>query len=130
MRGDGLHSQRPEHEWEHERGCRVAVVDDDAEPPAANRLGVECRQEITGIALAGLRVVDRPRVGGRCTSQLLPGVVLLDLLLQRRRELDSRLLEEANGDDLLVGRAEADVEAGVVVVLLQQMASHGARQHP
>ena len=54
--------------------------------------------------------------------------MLLDLLLHRRRELDPRLLEEADGDDLLVCGAEANVEAGVVVVLLQQMAPHGARQ--
>ena len=35
-------------------------------------------------------------------AELLAGEVLLDLLLQRRRQLDARALEEAHLDDLRV----------------------------
>jgi hypothetical protein len=64
-------------------------------------------------------------VGG--AAQLEPGEVLLDLLLHRRRELDARLLEEADLDDLGVRVADADVEAGVEALGLQQVAVHSRR---
>ena len=55
--------------------------------------------------------------------------VLLDLLLERRRDLDARLLEELDLHDFRIGLARADVEAGLVAFGLQKVARHCRRQH-
>ena len=54
--------------------------------------------------------------------------MLLDLLLQRRAQLQAQLLEEADLDHLRVGRADPDVEAGVVAVRLQEVPADSRRQ--
>ena len=54
--------------------------------------------------------------------------MLLDLLLHRARQLDPRVLEEADLDDLRVGVADADVEPRVEALGLQQVPVDGGRQ--
>ena len=92
------------------RGCRrIAVVDDDAELPPPDRRPVERLQEILRVALPRphgiVDVSDRRR--GR-PPQLAAGEVLLDLLLERRAELDTGLLEEADLHELRLGGVESD----------------------
>ena len=122
MRGHRLDAERPEDERHHVGGGRVAVVDDDPEAALADRLDVERREQVLRVALADAgRVVDRADAVDRGAAQLAAGEVLLDLLLQRRRQLDPRVLEELDPDHLGVGRADADVEARVVALRLQQV---------
>ena len=54
--------------------------------------------------------------------------VLLDLFLHLGGQLDPRLLAEADLDDLRVGDADADVEARVVALGLEQVAAHRRRE--
>src|SRR5207248_6936377 len=87
------------------------------------------REQIMRVALAHAGGVgDRADLVVGDTAQLLARVVLLDLLLHRRRELDAGLLEEADVDDLGVDRARADVEAELVAVRLQEVAADGGRE--
>ena len=67
VRRDRLDAERPQDERQHERGRRVAVVDDDAELPRADRLDVERRQQVLRVALPGPRP-DIPR----CRSRTRP----------------------------------------------------------
>ena len=63
------------------------------------------------------------------TSKLEAREVLLDLLLHRGGQLDARILEEADLDDLRIGVADADMEAGVEALSLQQVPVDGRGQH-
>ena len=60
---DRLDVQRTEDDREHERGRRVAVVDDDPVRPAADRLLVERLEQVLRVALAGahrvVHIADR-----------------------------------------------------------------------
>ena len=54
--------------------------------------------------------------------------VLLDLLLQSRCERDPGLLVEPDVQRLRIGVADANVEAGIVALRLEQMAADGGGQ--
>ena len=105
VRAHRLDPERAEQERQHERGRRAAVVDHEAEAPPANGVHVECREQVLGVALPHARRVgdaaDRPE---RRPAQLVAREVLLHLLLHLRRQLDSRLLAEADLDDLRVAQ--------------------------
>ncbi len=130
MRRDGLDAERAEDEREDERRRRVAVVDDDPELALADRVLVEGLEQLLRIDLARPhRIVDVADAVACRTPELAAVEVLLDLLLELGRQLDARLLVEADRDHLGVDRGEADVEAGRVVVRLQQVPPDRARKH-
>jgi len=85
MGRDRLDAERAEYERQHVAAGRVAVVDDDPEPTRVDRVDVQVGEKIACVALpcAG-GVADRRHVAERHAAQLLPGVVLLDLLLEAR----------------------------------------------
>ena len=130
MRADRLDAERPEHERQHVRRGRVAVVDDYPEVALADRVGVESPNEILRVRLAHARrvgdVADRVVRGA---AELEAREVLLDLLLHRRGQLDPRLLEEADLDHFGIRVVDADVEAGVEALRLQQVPVDGGRKH-
>ena len=130
VRGDDLHAERSEHERQNVGGAGPAVVDDDAEAARTHALDVDRRQEIGGVRLVhsgGIR--DAADLGRRDAPQLAAREVLLHLFLHRRAHLDARRLEELDADDLGVGCADADVEAGVVAFRLHEVARDGGRAH-
>ena len=55
--------------------------------------------------------------------------MLLHLLLHRGGELDARVLEEIDLDNLWIGVADPDVEACVEALRLQQVPVDGGGQH-
>src|ERR687888_1643170 len=122
MRRDRLDADGAEQERQDEGSGREPVVDDDPEPTLPNRLYIEGLEQILCVPLthAG-RIRNRADLSVRHAPELLTREVLLDLLLQRRRDLDARLLEEADLHHLGIGRARTDVETGVVAVRLQQV---------
>ena len=61
VRRHRLDAERPEHERQHERGRRVAVVDDDPEAARADRLDVERGEQVLGVALPHAGRVARSR---------------------------------------------------------------------
>src|SRR5881392_2327036 len=130
VRADRLDADRAEDERQHERGRGVAVVDDDPEAARLDGPPVQRREQVLGVALA-----DPCRIGHaadgveRGTSQLVAREVLLDLLLEPGGELNSRLLVEADLEHLGIGVADADVEARVVAVGLQQVPADRRREH-
>ena len=65
----------------------------------------------------------------RGAAELEAREVLLDLLLHRRGQLDPRLLEEADLDHFGIRVVDADVEAGVEALRLQQVPVDGGRKH-
>ena len=131
MRGHGLDTEWPEQERQDERRSREAVVDDEPEAPRADRLDVEAVEQVLRVGLAHpRRIADRADVAEADAAELAAREVLLDLLLERRRELDARLLEELDLHDFRIGLARADVEAGLVALGLQQVARDRRRQHP
>ena len=63
VRRDCFDAQRPQHERQHERRGRIAVVDDDPEPTPSDRLAIQVGEQVVGIALACAgRVADRTDV--------------------------------------------------------------------
>src|SRR4051812_13620543 len=122
MRADRLDPERPEDERQDVRAGRIAVVDDDPEATVADRLAVERREQVLRVGLTNPSgIADAADGVVRRSPELEPGEVLLDLLLHRAGELDPGVLEEADLDDLGVGVADADVEAGVEALRLEQM---------
>ena len=56
------YAERSEHEREHGRGCRAAVVDHDPVPALADRVAVKGGEEILDV---GLRGAGRSAGGGK-----------------------------------------------------------------
>src|SRR5205807_7994343 len=105
-------------------------VDDAAEAACADRVDVQPGEEVLGVGLAhasGVR--DRADVAEAHPAKLPAREVLLDLLLQSRREWAARLLEEADLHQLWIGLSGSDVEAGLVALALQQVARDRRGQH-
>ena len=87
--------------------------------------------QVLRVALAHARRVRRlPHLVERRAAQLLTREVLLDLLLQRRGELDPRRLEDPNLHLLGVERALRDVDAGGEALRLQHVPRHCRRRDP
>ena len=83
VRRDHLDAERAEHEREHERCRRVAVVDDDPEVALADRVLVERLEQLLGVDLAGPHgIVDVADAVACRTAELAAVEVLLDLLLE------------------------------------------------
>ena len=92
-------------------------------------MDVEPGEEVLRIALPHASgVADLAHRVVRGAPKLVAGEVLLHLLLQRRGQRDSRLLAEADLEHLRVGEADADVEASVVPLRLQQVPADGCRE--
>ena len=128
VRGDRLDVERAENLREDERGRRERVVDDDAEAAGADRLHVERLEQVLDVRLGRARGVgDLPHLVPRGAAELLAGVVLLDLLDERRRRGRARRLEDPDLHHLGVGRARLDVDAGVEALRLQEVTVHGGR---
>ena len=89
VRRDRLDTHRADDERQHERRGGVAVVDDDPEVALANGVDVDRVEQVLRVALPHpRRVRDRADGAGGDAPQLLAREVLLDLLLQARREQD------------------------------------------
>ena len=130
MRRHYLHAERIEHERQHVRRSREAVVDDDAESALADRRDVERREQIARVCLPRARGIrDAADVHRRHTTQLAAREVLLDLLLRLRAHLDPGWLEELDADRLVVARAHAHVHAGVIALRLDEMTRDRSRDH-
>src|SRR5205814_9630729 len=96
----------------------------------ADRVGGRTREQALRVRRASARRVrDAADVGAADAAQLAARAVLLDLLLQRRGELDAGLLEEANLHHLRVDLARPDVEAGVVALRLEHVPRDRRRQY-
>ena len=105
-------------------GGRVAVVDDDAEARARSIASTSSGVEQV------LRVAARAPGPGSVTLPMSPNGTrrssrrlkcFSTSFSSAGRHLDARLLEEADLDHLGVGLADADVDAGVVALRLQQV---------
>jgi hypothetical protein len=91
---------------------------------------VEAREQVLGVAFGGARRVrDRADVGRGDAPELVTREVLLDLLLQRRRELDPRLLVELDPDHLRIVHRDPDMHARFVALGLEEVAIDRRRQH-
>src|SRR6266700_2501796 len=131
VRGDRLGTEGSEHERQHVGGGRVTVVDDDPETALPNRGTVERGQQVLRVCLAHAgRIADAADGIVGSAPKLEAREILLDLFLHRRGQLDARILEEADLDDLRIRVADPDVEARVEALRLQQVAVDGGRQHP
>ena len=90
---------------------------------------VERVEQVLGVALADAgRVRDRADAAGGDAPELLAREVLLDLLLQRRREQDPRRLVEADEDGLGIEVARADVDGGGEGLRLQDVPADRRRR--
>ena len=124
--GDDLDAERAEHERQDVRGAGEAVVDDDAEAAVAHGVDVDRREQLGRVGLAhARRIRDAADLAGGDATELAAREVLLDLLLHRGAHLDAGRLEELDPDHLGIGRADADVEAGVVRLRLHEVARDG-----
>ena len=129
MGRDGLHFEWTENERQDERCRRLAVVDDDPESALDDRSRVERREQIACVALTHANRVADLADPVRCRPpQLVARVVLLDLLLEPRRQLCPGVLEEPDLELLGIDEAHPDVEAGCVALRADEMAVDGRRQ--
>ena len=87
-------------------------------------------EEILRVRLAhARRIADRADVAEADAPDLAAREVLLELLLQRGRDLDARLLEELDLHDLGIRLARADVETRLEALALQEVTRHRCGQH-
>src|SRR5213079_58896 len=95
-----------------------------------NGVDVEAPEQVLRVGLADAGGIGEPAdVAEPDAAELSTRVVLLDLLLQRRGQLDARLLEEADLHHLRVDLARPDVEAGVVALRLEHVPRDRRRQY-
>src|SRR4051794_8619540 len=128
--GHRFDAERPEHLRQHVRRRREAVIDHDPEATRPDGVAIEALEQVLRVGLARpRRVRDASDVAEPHAAELAAREVLLDLLLQRRRELDPGLLEETDLHDLRIKLTRPDMEAGVVPLGLQQMARDCRRKH-
>src|SRR5207237_777564 len=113
----------PQQQRQHKRRSREAVVDYEPKAARADRVDVDAGEKILRVCLPyARRIRDRSDVAETDSTELAAREVLLDLLLQCRRELDPRLLEEADLDHLGIGLSGPDMEARLVPLALAQVA--------
>jgi hypothetical protein len=130
VHGDHFDPERAEHEREHVRRRREAVVDDDPEMAFADRADSQRAEKVGGVALRDARRIGRsPQVARRDATQLAAREVLLDFRLHRRAHLDPRRLHELDPDRLRIARADADVESGCEALGLHEVSRDRGRDH-
>ncbi len=106
----------------------MAVVDGEPEPARPDRVPIDAVADVLRVALAHAGRVGRlGHFAEGDPAELLTRVELLDLALQRARELDPGRLEDPDLDLLRVGLRLAHVHAGCQRLRLQHVTGHRGR---